>query len=126
VAKLLLAFALVLSAHFAMTFNVPAKAGKAWVGWPFATGETGWLDRVAAQSGHAPAANLLAGVAAVGFVTAIFSVFGLWIPQFWWPALASVAAISSLLVMGTFFSPNKLPAIALDLVVIAVCMVGWL
>ncbi len=70
---MVLALALVLGAHFAMTFNVPARAGKAWLGWPFAIGDSGWLGAVIGPSG----ARTLAALAASGFVIAVLSLFGL-------------------------------------------------
>jgi hypothetical protein len=121
VAKLVLALALVLGAHFAMTFNVPARAGKAWLGWPFAIGDSGRLGAVFGPSGARP----LAALAASCFVITALSLYGLWVPQAWWPPLAIVAGFLSLLLMGLFFSTNKLFAIAVDLLVIAVAAVSW-
>jgi hypothetical protein len=118
---LLLAVALVLAAHFAMTFNVPARAGKSWLGWPFAIGDSGRLGAVFGPSG----ARLLAALAASVFVIAVLSLFGLWVPQGWWQPLAIVAGVLSLSLMGLFFSANKLFAIAVDLLVIAVAAVSW-
>jgi hypothetical protein len=121
VAKLLLALALVLGAHFAMTFNVPTRAGSAWPGWPFAIGDSGRLGAVFGPSGP----RTLAALAASAFVIAVLSLFGLWLPQAWWPPLAIVAGVLSLSLMGLFFSANKLFAIALDLIVIAVAAASW-
>lgn len=122
-AKLLLALALVLGAHFAMTFNVPARPGKAWLGWPFAVGDAGWFGGVIGRSAtRAPYGALLAALAAGGFVMAILSLFGLWVPQGWWPLLAAVAAVLSLGLMAWFFRTNKLLAIAIDLIVIAIAL----
>jgi hypothetical protein len=126
VAKLLLALALVLGAHFAMTFNVPARVGKAWLGWPFAIGDSGRLGAVIGRSGaRTPLTAALAAGATAGFVLAILSLFGLWVPQRWWQLLATVAALLSLVLMGFFLRANKLVAIAIDLIVIAVSVVSW-
>jgi hypothetical protein len=126
VAKLLLALALVLGAHFAMTFNVPTRAGKAWLGWPFALGDSGLIVGVIGRSGaRAPFAAALAAGATAGFVLATLSLFGLWVPQRWWQLLATVASLLSLVLMGFFFRANKLLAVAIDLIVIAVAAVSW-
>ena len=120
---MLLALVLVLGAHFAMTFNVPARPGKAWLGWPFAIGETGWFGGVIGRSAApAPYGAALAALAVGGFVMAILSVFGLWVPQGWWPLLAAVAAVLSLGLMASFFKANKVLAIAVDLIVIAIAV----
>ncbi|HXI94537.1 MAG TPA: hypothetical protein VNG04_00300, partial [Candidatus Acidoferrum sp.] len=60
-----------------------------------------------------------------GFVLAMLSLFGLWVPRRWWQLLATVAALLSLVLMGLFFRANKLLAIAIDLIVIAVAVVSW-
>ena len=123
---MLLALALLLGAHFAMTFNVPAGAGKAWLGWPFAIGDSGRLGAVIGRSGaRAPFATALAAGATAGFVLAMLSLFALWVPHSWWQLLATVAALLSLVLIGFFFKANKLLAIAIDLIVIAAAVVTW-
>ncbi len=123
---MLLALALVLGAHFAMTFNVPTRAGKAWPGWPLALGDSGSIAGVIGRSGaRTPFAAALAAGATAGFVLAILSLFGLWVPQRWWQLLATVASFCPLVLMEFFFRTNKLLAIAIDLIVIAVAAVSW-
>lgn len=109
-----------------MTFNVPAGAGRAWLGWPFAAGERGFLGSVRGPStSGAPIGSLLAALAALGFVSAILSLLALWLPHGWWPALAAASATESLVVMALFYRPNKLAAIAVDLAVLAAAIASW-
>lgn len=124
-AKVFLALALVLGAHFAMTFNVPAKPGRGWIGWPFAAGDSGWFGRGPAV-GRIPVGALLAAIAAGGYVLAVLSLFRIWVPAGWWPVLAAAAAVTSLLVMASFFTPNKCLAIAVDLTVVLVVATRWI
>jgi hypothetical protein len=111
--------ALILGAHFVTTFNVPARTGRAWLGWPFAVGEAGVLGRVRGPSATGSTiAVALAASTAIGFVCAILALLSIWLPHGWWPALATVSSIGSLVLMSLFFKPNKLAAIAVDLVVL--------
>lgn len=112
-------------AHFAVTYNVPAPAGHAWPGWPFATGDAGPFGIVGGRSGGRGSA--WAGVAALTaacFVMATLAVVALWVPSVWWRPLALAGAVASLALMTGFFTVDKLPAIAVDLAVIAVATTG--
>jgi len=122
--------ALVLGAHFTMTYNVPARAGRGWSGWPFAVGDWGLFGAVHGAAQHRTLTELagaaLGAGATVGFVMAALSVVGLWLPGTWWHALALAASAASLVLMGGYLGRDKLPALTADLLVIAVATVTWL
>ncbi len=57
----------------------------------------------------------LIGAVVVGFTLAGLSTLGLVLPTVWWPALVSVSAAVSVVLLALFFDPQLLAGVALDL-----------
>jgi hypothetical protein len=116
--KWVFALVLILQAHFALTYLVPAGAGHAWIGWPWAVGDSGPLGTLAG-SGTPVIGVWLAGLAGLAFIIAALGVLGIWVPAAWWRPAAMAAGVLSFAVMSLFFGPSKIPAMVLDVFVVA-------
>lgn len=112
----LLAFA----AHFNLTAFVPAEAGKAWFGWPFAADTRPWLGLIGGlpSQGGSVITPLLAGVAGLGFLGALLGLLKIWVPAAWWPYLVLVAAGASALLFLLYFGRWSLLPLAIDAVLV--------
>ena len=89
------------------------------VTWPFDVVRAWPVSSAGLDPGLARvvATALVAGVV-IGFALAGLSTLGLILPAGWWPALVSVSAALSLLLLVLFFDPQLLAGIALDLVLL--------
>lgn len=87
--------------------------------WPFDLGRAWPVSAAGLDPGLARtiAAALIAALV-IGFALAGLSTLDLGVPVTWWPALVSVSAGLSLLVLVLFFDPQLLAGIALDLVLL--------
>lgn len=124
--KWLFSALMVIQAHSALTYLVPANTGQGWVGWPWAAGDAGVLGTIGGSAGGSPLIGVwLAGLAGIAFILAALSVAGFWIPPTSWRPAAIAGAMLSLVLMSLFFGPTKMLPIALDFAVLAVVVLNW-
>jgi hypothetical protein len=106
---------LLLGAHFSLTANVPAEAGKAWVLWPFAADS----QPVVALFGTSNTPmQLLSVIAGVAFVAAALALMGWIIPSTWWMPLVLVAVAASSVLFLLYVGPWALIPIAINAVLL--------
>ncbi len=106
---------LLLGAQFSATVFAPAKAGAAWLLWPFAEDSQSWLGIVGGTKQSAsPLTLLLAGVATLCFLAAALGLFGIAVPADGWRLLVLVAVGASALLHVLFFGIWALAPIAVD------------
>ncbi len=113
--RLVITLLLVLGAHFSMTVNVPAAAGRAWIGWPFAT-DSHLLVNLGGNI--APMTQALAPLAAACFLGAALALFGILVPASWWTPLVLVGSASSVLLFGLYLGPLAILPLAIDLILL--------
>lgn len=111
--KLLVTLLLIAGAHFALTANLPAPAGKEWILWPFAADTQAVLQPMG--EGIDSFTKLLSGVAGACFLAAILSLFGWLLPAEWWSLLVGIAAVSSLGLYLLYLGPWTILPIVIDL-----------
>ena len=111
--RLLIAFLLLLGAHFALTANVPAPAGQGWIFWPFAADSQAVLGFTG--EGISNMTKLLSAIAGICFLAALLALFGLLIPAEWWGVLVGIAAASSLILYVLYFDPWAILPLAIDI-----------
>ena len=118
--KIIVIILLLLGAQCSATVFAPAKPGKAWILWPFATdsksvlGFTGGIP----QNSNIPYALilvLLGGVSVLGFLAAIASLLGFLVPAAWWMVLVLTAAVLSIVLHILFIGPLAILPILVDL-----------
>ncbi len=109
---ILIALLLLFGAHFALTANVPAPAGRGWVFWPFATDSQAVLGLTGV--GVSQATRLLSVIAGVCFLLALLAMFGLVVPAEWWGVLVGIAAAASLILYSLYLSPRAILPILID------------
>lgn len=117
--RIVLLVLLLLGAQFSATAFVPAGAGKGWILWPFAADSKsllGFVGGVPQQSGgiFAPILAALASLSALGFLAAAACLFGLLIPETWWPILVAASAILSLLLQVLYIGPLAILPMVVD------------
>jgi hypothetical protein len=118
---------LLLAAHFSATAFVPASP-KAWLLWPFDAAS----KPVFALAGGLPQQSgsimtpLLAGLAVLGFVAAVFARIGWWVPSGWGTAMAATAAISSCCLFILYFSLLSLLPLVLNVAILYLAYTGKL
>ncbi|MCL4869788.1 MAG: hypothetical protein KJ063_12545 [Anaerolineae bacterium] len=110
--RILIPLLLLLGAHFALTANVPAPAGRGWVFWPFATDSQAIFGLTGV--GVSQVSKLLSVIAGVCFLLALLAMFGLVIPAEWWGVLVGIAAASSLILYSLYLSPRAILPILID------------
>lgn len=111
--KFLVTLLLLAGAHFALTANVPAPAGKEWILWPFATDSQAILHL--AGDGVTNFTKLLSVIAGVCFLAAIMALFGWVFPAEWWGILVGIGSIASLALYLLFLGPWAIIPIIIDL-----------
>jgi hypothetical protein len=110
--RYLIALLLLLSAHFALTANVPASAGQEWIFWPFSADSRAVLGLTG--DGVNNITKLLSVIAGACFLAALLALFGLIIPAEWWGVLVGIAATSSLILYTLYFGLWAVLPIAID------------
>lgn len=111
--KFFVTLLLLAGAHFALTANVPAPAGKEWILWPFAIDSQAILHLTG--GGIANFTKLLSAIAGVCFLAAIMALFGWVFPADWWGVLVAIASITSLALYLLFLGPWAIIPIIIDL-----------
>ena len=114
--KLLVTLLLLISAHFALTANVPAPAGQAWLLWPFAANSQAVLGLTGTGIGNLT--KILSGVAGICFLAALLALFGWLIPAEWWGVLVGIGALSSLILYLLYLGSGAILPIAIDLLLL--------
>ena len=114
--KLFVAFLLLIGAHFALTANLPAPAGQAWILWPFAANSQAVWGLTGAEIGSLT--KVLSGIAGICFLAALLALLGLFLPAEWWGVLVSIAAISSLILYLLHLGPWAILPIAIDILLL--------
>ncbi len=111
---------LLLGTLFSLTVFAPAAAGKAGLLWPFAADTQPIVEFVGGPPGQpgSVVTPILAGVAAVFFLTAVVGLFWKAIPIDWWPVIVMVAATGSLLLYVLYFGVWMLAPILVDAVLV--------
>jgi hypothetical protein len=118
--RIIVAILLLVAIHFNLTTFVPAEAGKAWIGWPFAT-DTKPLVSVVGGIPSQPGSIisvLVAGTAVLAFLGALLSLFGWIVPSDWWGVLVAVGSAASIVLYILFFSVFSLLPIAIDVILL--------
>ncbi len=116
----IVAILLVVAAHLSLTPFAPARAGKAWLLWPFSSDSRSWLGFVGglpAQSGSA-ITPIIAGLAGLGFIAAVVGLFWTGFPANWWRIVVIASAALSIMLYILFFGKWAILPIALDLVIL--------
>jgi hypothetical protein len=111
--RIIVLILLLLSAQFSGTAFAPAKAGKAWILWPFAADSKsvlGFVGGVPQQAGGrlTPVLFVLAGLPTLGFLAAAASLFGILVPTNWWPIIVPASTILSLLLHILYIGPRAI------------------
>lgn len=125
--RALLVILLAVAAHLNLTPFSPAPPGQRWLLWPFAAGLRPVI-KVGGLPGEPRGAvtTLLSGVSGVGFLAAVFCLFGVLVPLAWWHHLIVVSAVSSLLLFLLYCSRWSALPIAIDLLLLwGVLFQGW-
>lgn len=122
--KFLVTLLLLAGAHFALTANVPAPAGKEWILWPFAADSQAVLHL--SGDGIANFTKLLSVIAGVCFLAAIMALFGWVFPAEWWGALVGIGSITSVALYLLYLGPWAILPIAIDLFLLwGIFMARW-
>lgn len=122
--RLLITLLLLAGAHFALTANVPASAGKDWVFWPFAADSQAVLGLTGEGIGNIT--KLLSVIAGVCFVAALLALFGLIIPAEWWGVLVGIASVASLALYLLYLGPWAILPIIIDIFLLwGIFVVRW-
>ncbi len=103
---------LVLGAHFSLAAVAPARAGRAWVGWPFAADTETTIPMLASLS--RPLTILLGILGGAAFLAAAFATAGWLVPAGWWPGLVVAGASASGLLYLLHFGVLALIPLAID------------
>jgi hypothetical protein len=122
--RILITLLLLAGAHFALTANVPAPAGKDWVFWPFAADS----QAVWGLSGEGVnnVTKLLSVIAGVCFLAALMALFGLIIPAELWGVFVGVASVASLALYLLYLGPWVVLPIAIDIFLLwGIFVVHW-
>jgi len=123
--RLIVGLLLAAAAHFSLTYLIPASAGAAWFGWPFARDSAPFLGALQTGAGRT-AATLLADVAGLSFIAAALGLFGIWVPPEWWRPLVLVGSIASGLLFLMYAGPLALLPLVVDAVLLwGVLAQGW-
>jgi hypothetical protein len=120
--KWILVVLLGLEVHFAASYLVPLDEPSQhefggllrWF-WPWANGDGGPLGQITTANGFPVTGFFLAVTAAGVLALAALAVAGIWVPVFWWRALAALGAVLLLCLMVVFFGPTKLIPMAFAL-----------
>jgi hypothetical protein len=117
--RILVVILLLLGIHFAGTVFVPGPVAQIY--WPFGENSRPLIAGIGGlpkQRGSV-IAPLLGGVAVLGFVAALLALFGVLVPPEWFRPLVIAGSVAALLLHLLFFSPVLLPAMVVDLVLLA-------
>lgn len=116
----LIAILLILAAHFSLTPFAPAPAGKAKFYWPFSADSKPILSFGGGlpQESGSFITPLLAGVAGLCFLLAVFSLFGWWVPADWWRPLVLAACSASILLYLLYFGAGSLLPLAINVLIL--------
>jgi hypothetical protein len=118
--RILIILILLLSAHFSLTAFMPADPGKAWLLWPFAGDSKpvfAFVGGLPIQPGSV-AVPVLAGIAALCLIGALFSLIGLVVPEGWWAGLVIAGTVASAALYIAYFSSLSIVPIALDVLLL--------
>ena len=122
--RFLITLLLLTGAHFALTANVPAAAGKGWVFWPFAVDSQAVFGL--SGEGISNVTKLLSVTAGVCFGAALMALFGLIIPAELWGVFVGVASIASLALYLLYLGPRAVLPIAIDIFLLwGIFVVRW-
>lgn len=125
---LFVAAMLLLGAHFCLTAFAPAKAGKAWLLWPFGADSRpvyAGVGELPNQPGNV-ITPLLAGVAGLSFIGAVLALFGIVIPSSWLTLLIVIATGASIALFALYFSPRAILPLTIDaFLLVGVLMLHW-
>ncbi len=118
--RIIVVLLLLLAAHFSLTPFAPAPAGKAAFYWPFAADSKPWVSALGAlpQQAGSILTPVLAGLAGLGFLAAILSLFSWIVPANWWLPLIITATISSTLLYVLYFGLWSLIPFGLDAILL--------
>jgi hypothetical protein len=118
--RFVVAFLLIIAAHFNLTPFAPAQAGKGWFLWPFAADSKSLFSFVGGlpQQLGSVLTPILAAIAGLGFLAAALGLFGVVVPAIWWSPLVLVSAVASILLYVMYFGLNALIPIAIDTVLL--------
>ena len=114
--RILVIILLILAAHFSLTPFAPAPVGQGTFYWPFAADSKSWLALIGGlprQSGSV-VTPLLAGLAGLGFLSAVIGLFGIAVPADVWPLLVAGASAASLLLYILYIGPWAILPMAID------------
>jgi hypothetical protein len=118
-----------LAAHYNLTAFTPARAGGAWLLWPWAADARPVVHGLGGLPGQlgSVVAPLLAGMAGLGFLAAAVGMMGAFASLFWWRAVVALAAVASILLHGMFLGRWSLAPLALDAALLWVALAApWL
>lgn len=122
--RFLITLLLLAGAHFALTANVPAPAGKRWVFWPFAADSQALFGLSGERISNVT--KLLSVTAAVCFGAALMALFGLIIPAELWGVFVGIASVASLVLYILYLSPRAVLPIAIDIFLLwGIFIVRW-
>ena len=126
--RALLILTLAVAAHLNLTPFSPAPPGKGWLLWPFAVDSRPVLPFIGGlpRERRSAVTALLSGVSGMGFLAAVFCLFGVLIPLEWWYPLILISAGTSLLLFLLYRSRWSVLPIAIDLLLLwGVILQGW-
>jgi hypothetical protein len=130
--KWLLAVLLVVQAHFAASYLVPADKRTQgefggllrWI-WPWSEGDRGLFGARTPPNLPLPGLWIAIAAAVLPFMAALATI-GVWVPVEWWKALVVAGAGLSVVLMLGFLSPPKLVPLVLGVGLIVLALRGWL
>lgn len=134
--RIVVTILLMVAWHFPTTFFVPQAEPNdhGWLIWPFGRASTPVLDgltgAIAPSTPTAVTSPTLAlaaaGIASLAFIVAIAGLWGIVVPNAWWPPAAVLGAVSSIVLFTIYLSPlSIIPLIADALVLWGVLVSGW-
>ena len=107
---------LLLAAHFSLTPFAPAPTAKASFYWPFAVDSKSWFTALGSlpQQLGSVFTPVLAGLAGLGFLMAVWCLFGWVVPANWWLPTIVVASAASIGLYVLYFGLWSFLPIAID------------